>query len=171
MSTAPIHVSEELTARFMRSVEKTEGCWLWALALDRKGYGRFNSLRADGRRWTMFAHRYSYSAHVGPIPPGLFVCHRCDNPRCVNPAHLFVGTNTDNVRDMDAKGRRVNNQPKGSAHGNAILDERRVAEIFSLLNSKSMTQRAIARRFGVCFATVGHIKSGHQWSHVTGAKR
>ncbi len=169
--TAHIHTSSALTEKFMRAVQQTDFCWLWTFFRDRKGYGRFNTRDAEGKPCTVFAHRYSYTAHVGAIPQGMFVCHRCDNPQCVNPAHLFLGTNTDNVRDMDAKGRRVNNQPKGSAHGSAKLNEAKAAEIFALVRSRQMTQRAVAKRFGVCFSTVNHINTGRLWSHVTGATR
>lgn len=75
-------------------------CWEWTGATDPNGYGR---LAWNDRLW--LAHRVSYTQHVGPIPDGISVCHRCDNPPCCNPAHLFLGTHADNVRDMWAKGR------------------------------------------------------------------
>lgn len=84
--------------RFWTFVERGDGCWLWTGALGgRGGYGRFDADRA---------HRVAYELVVGPIPPGLFVCHHCDVPRCVRPDHLFVGTAKDNAQDRDRKGRR-----------------------------------------------------------------
>lgn len=85
--------------RYFENVEIKEGCWGWRAATNRKGYGRFYS------KHTQSAHRFSWIIHKGKIPDGLFVLHKCDNPPCTNPEHLFLGTNLDNIRDMIAKGR------------------------------------------------------------------
>lgn len=96
---------------FWRGVDKAGDCWIWTRCRDRRGYGRFS---AKGHRR---AHRFSWALTNGPIPPGMCVLHRCDNPPCVNPAHLFVGTSNDNVADMMAKGRFRNLAMKDpSAH-------------------------------------------------------
>lgn len=89
--------------RWEANVERVKsGCWEWTGGKNRGGYGQ---LRVDGGRNKTPAHRFSYELHVGPIPEGMKVCHSCDNPGCVNPDHLWVGTQADNVHDMMAKGR------------------------------------------------------------------
>jgi hypothetical protein len=99
-----------LAERFWPKVVKSDGCWLWVGAKFERGYGcivaggpRINGRPAERRH--LYAHRVSYELSVGPIPDGLYVCHHCDNPPCVNPSHLFLGTATDNNRDREAKGR------------------------------------------------------------------
>lgn len=86
--------------RFWKKVKKSEGCWEWLAVVSSRGYGTF-SLNYK----SVSAHRYSYQLHFGEIPDGLLVCHTCDNPRCVNPDHLFLGTSLDNNHDMIKKGR------------------------------------------------------------------
>ena len=172
---------KSLQERFMAKVKVTDECWLWTGAKCKKGYGRFSvgrSKRSDGtRRNSMVAaHRQSYQLFVGQIPEGsgfhgTCVLHKCDIPACVNPSHLFLGTNEDNVHDMDRKGRRINKQHKGSKHACAILDETKALEIFRLAQSRAAPQLTIAKKFGVCLSTVNHINTGRLWAHVTGIVR
>ncbi len=94
-------VHARLAERFWSKVVRGEGCWIWAASVDDHGYGRFGI----GRLRIEPAHRVAWMVANGPIPDGLSVLHRCDNPPCVRPDHLFLGTQRDNMRDMIAKGR------------------------------------------------------------------
>lgn len=128
-------------------------CRLW-----RGNSDAYGSFKIGGERFA--AHRLSYVFFVGPIPDDLHVLHKCDVPGCVNPAHLFLGTEADNHADMKAKGRAA----KGVRNGSARITESTVMAIFSAKG----THVEIGRIFGVHKATVSHIKTGRQWSSVTG---
>jgi hypothetical protein len=124
-------------------------CWPYGGDGYREGYRTV--------RWgagSTYAHRLAWILAVGPIPDGLFVCHRCDNPPCANPAHLFLGTQKENLADMYAKGRG----PRSKLTAAEVLAIRdRVA---------TLSQRAVAREFGICQTTVSGIVTGRIWSHV-----
>jgi hypothetical protein len=151
--------SEIPTVRFWSKVKMTSmDCWEY-LGQTIRGYGRFWT-KKDGKKTNRIASRFAYEALFGEIPEGMFVCHSCDNPTCVRPSHLFLGTAQDNIKDMDAKGRRA----LGSNHGNSKLDENMVKEMKGLFGR--FTQRQLARRYGVSAGLVGHIKHGRAWKHV-----
>lgn len=133
------------------------GCWLWTGPLN-KGYGK---CQAAGK--TTGAHRVFYELFSGPIPDGLFVCHRCDTPLCVNPAHLFLGTPADNVQDALKKGRH--RAPRGEANGLAVLSEAQVLAIYT----DARTQGRVAAEYGVHPLTVSRIKTGKSWGWLTDA--
>lgn len=155
-------VDESVARRFWPKVRHGDGCWEWQGCRSHRGYGR---IQVDGRPHE--AHRIAFQLVLGNIPSGLFVCHHCDNPPCVRPDHLFLGTCADNHADMVQKGRGpvfpANAQyAKGEKHGKAILSDLQVFAIRQLL-STGRTQSSIAAEFGVCTATIGHIKTGRRW--------
>lgn len=127
-----------------------DGCWHWQGRKSLKGYGAFWYKR---KHYT--AHRASYALLVGAIPEGLMVCHRCDVRDCVNPSHLFLGTNQDNMEDMKAKGRQ----------GQAKLDKDRVATIRSLYYTGSYSYADLADLFAVTRSNIGCIVRGVSWNH------
>lgn len=126
------------------------GCWEWQLSKNHKGYG-FTYHR--GRTWK--AHRLSWHLFRGDIPVGVCVLHHCDNPGCCNPEHLFLGTNSDNVRDMVSKGRQRG--ARGENNGRAKLSDAEVVEIRRMYSTGNFTQQMIATRLGVSRSHVGRI--------------
>jgi hypothetical protein len=148
--------AERMLTAFWEKVEKTDGCWLWRGALNTQGYG---NLRRDGK-WHR-AHRYAYELEHGPIPPGMELCHRCDNPLCVRPSHMFVGTHLDNVRDMQAKRRNAH----GERHGTAKLTDAQVYAIRGRYDAGD-TRARIGAEFGLNYQTVWKIGTRRSWKHL-----
>lgn len=140
------------------TVNKETCCWE-VEPTAKGGYGKINVL---GK--TMLYHRASFELYVGKIPDGMMVCHKCDNPRCVNPVHLFIGTAKDNMDDKIEKGRHAGAK-KGSNHHKAKLVEWQVIEIKNLL-ATGESQRKIAEMYGVSQSLVNNIKSGKRWKHI-----
>jgi hypothetical protein len=133
-------------------------CWVWVGKTLCRGYGQF---WINGKQ--DYAHRISWQLTVGVIEDGLHVLHQCDNPLCVRPDHLSLGTHLDNMRDRDRKGRR--SAPKGSAHGFAKLNELQVRDIKKRLAAGDRVT-PLARMYGVSPSLVSRIKLGKNWSHV-----
>ena len=150
-----VYNDEKIQQRFWDKVKKTNSCWFWIAGKIDKGYGRINL----GKNKLCLAHRFSWILKNGKIPNGLFVCHKCDNPSCVNPSHLFLGTNKENIKDMYNKGRAPNT--KGENNGRAILTWQNVKRIRSLINKYTLAE--IAKKFGVSHGCVSHIKFGRNW--------
>ena len=142
--------------RFLSKTERdTNGCWIWTGSLGRKGYGQFWYEDTMAR-----AHRVSWLLMRGPIPDGLLVCHRCDVRACVNPDHLFLGTNDDNMSDMDAKGRR--NPPRGENHGLTHLNSEQVRDIRQRVEDGEL-QVDLADEFDVSVTTISAIVHRRTW--------
>jgi hypothetical protein len=139
------------------------GCWIWTAAT---AEGRYGVLWfADGK--SKYAHRVSYEFHIGQIPSGMVVCHRCDNGLCVNPEHLFAGTTKDNHDDMHSKGR--GQKFGGEKNPSSKLNSKQVEEIRKLRGSK-LSQEEIGKKFSVSRGTIKSIWSGRTWAAGTNAK-
>lgn len=154
-------VDVALRERFSRYVDHRGGdCWTWTGARNRSGYG---VVRLRGR-WNALAHRVSWVLQHGTeIPSGQQVLHRCDNPSCVRPTHLFLGTNADNVADKIAKGRdRHGSFPTGTHHPNAKLTPEAVAQIREM-RARGVLLRDIAAAVGVSKSSVWSVTSGKTW--------
>lgn len=138
------------------------GCWIWQKKLSNNGYGEY----AFGKGKNGRAHRVSYFAHVGEIPDGMDVCHRCDVRACVNPDHLFLGSRSDNLQDASRK-RRLSrtHQKKGSAHPASKLREEDIPVIRRRLETGHPKAR-IARDYGISDRVVLLIARGEAWRHV-----
>jgi hypothetical protein len=145
--------------RFWFHAIKGPECWEWG-GHRSEGYG----ILTIGPNQQGRANRFSYELHNGPIPDGLFVCHRCDNRACVRPDHLFLGTAQDNTTDMLAKGREARNTGHpGESHSMAKLTEREVRAI----RKATGPARIVAAKYNVSESTIYMIRGGHIWKHVT----
>jgi len=146
--------------RFWSKVQKGEGCWEWTGSRHKFGYGW---LHLNGATCT--AHRISWTIHNGEIPAGLCVRHTCDNPGCVNPGHLLLGTKKDNTQDMMARGRHRPPRLKGEDHHEGKLSNAKVILLRRLLRN-GMTTYQTARMLGVSQPTVSDVKAGRTWRHI-----
>lgn len=163
-----VHGKSPLEHRFWWKVDKDGDhhpehgrCWHWKGAL----VGGYGMIMYRGK--TTGAHRMSYRLHFGPISDGIMVLHKCDNPRCVNPAHLFLGSRADNNADRERKGRGGDH--RGLKNGRAILTEEQVRYIRSRYrrNAKKGGVAELAHELGVNVCVVSAVARGATWRHVT----
>jgi hypothetical protein len=141
--------------RFWARVNRSGDCWLWQAPATA---GRYGFAFISGDRF--LPNRVSWTIHFGPIPDGQCVCHRCDNPRCVNPSHLFLGTQAENMADMVRKGRHRTNPDRQLYRTAAKLSADEIAAILR----DGRLQREIAAQYGVHQSTISDIKRGETWN-------
>lgn len=152
----PEQVEADFEARYVK--RGPNDCWEWIGTIEKGGYG---VLQIEKKQWR--AHRYAYVRLHGAIPDNLLVCHRCNNPLCVNPAHLYVGTSQDNSNDTAAAG-----SLKGTRNGRAKITAEDVVKIRELYAYEDRSQHWLAQRYGLKQTHISEIVTGKQWVHVGG---
>ena len=145
-------LSDAIIRRFNRKIYKTDSCWLWSGAKETHGYGlAYTGLKPDGRKDRHYAHRIAYVIAHGCVPAHLEVMHSCDVPRCVNPAHLSLGTHQQNITDREARGRGKKESPKiRKITVEGVVDIRRSTD----------SDKVLAARYGVHFGHIRNIRAG-----------
>lgn len=154
--------SQEVILRFFRSINfpgNDQECWKWNAYCNDYGYGIFN---LDDKH--IKAHRFIYECYNGPVPAGLFVCHKCDNPPCCNPEHLFLGTDQDNKQDMIQK----NRQAFGTANGMSKLNDETIIEILeNIRNGKYTSLQQLCTVYSIAESPIRDMFNRKLWKHVT----
>ncbi|WP_426214880.1 HNH endonuclease signature motif containing protein [Methylobacterium sp. NFXW15] len=146
---------ENILARFHAKYDITsDNCWCWKTTWPEQPYGQFRGT---------YAHLWSYEHFKGEIPDGMYVCHTCDNPACVNPEHLWCGSPADNVADMDAKGRRNVSVVRGTDRPQTHLSEHDVR----IIRSSAETAKVLGQQFSISMSTIYKIKKHETWTHVS----
>lgn len=143
--------------RWEAYTSRGDGCWEWSGSRDPNGYGRLNIEGVPE-----LAHRVAWRLHRGPITADDHICHKCDNPPCVNPSHLFKGNAQMNSDDKRRKKRHRYGVSKGERHGRAILTETQAREI----KASGLSHKACAEEYGVSYQTIWEIRKGVSWRHL-----
>lgn len=152
-----IELTKKQLSNFLKKIDKKELCWEWNASLTHDFYGRFRtSLK------TLLSHRVSYSIFKGEIPEGMCVCHKCDNPKCCNPDHLFLGTVKENSNDMISKGRSL----AGSKNHKSKLTENDIKEIVLMRLETGLSYPKIAKIYNVTPSAIRFIFIGKNWKHL-----
>lgn len=160
----PIHVVNRFWSKVDKSGPIPERypelgpCWIWERCVNEHGYGDFRTVGRHDK-----AHRVAWTILIGPIPEGAFVLHRCDNPPCVNPTHLFLGDQAANIKDMRAKNRHRNKVFKGEDNGFSKLTWDTVRKIRELFKTGRYTLTALGSKFDTCRQNVRRIVSNKSW--------
>jgi hypothetical protein len=157
---------DSLSKRFFSKIERTDACWNWTGIKWQSGYGDFRTYK-DNKSISTSAHRYSWELHFGEIPEGMYVLHKCDNRGCVNPEHLFLGTQKENIQDMVNKGRAPINALRGTESPKAKLTADQVREIRKLYENPTYGFRKIAKMFGVSKHSISLIVKKESYKDVT----
>lgn len=164
-SMAEIKESTKLTPSQIRQkildgsrLDHVSGCWEWMCAKTSAGYG---NIIVDGK--VLLSHRISYSCFVGPLSDEILACHKCDNPGCCNPDHLFSGSHQDNITDKVKKGRNRS----GGNHPQSVINEDTAVKIIEMLKS-GMSAGAVAKELGIHHGIVWNVKYGKSWNDATG---
>lgn len=152
-------INQKSEEEFNKRVDKTNSCWMWTGAKDKLGYGRLSL----AKNIKVGAHRFSYALTFGIDPADLCVCHRCDNPGCINPEHLFLGTHKDNSDDKFLKGRAA--PQHGQNNGASKLTEEAVEEIKIAL-AAWMSNTELGKLYGVHHSQISAIKRGVSWHEI-----
>lgn len=147
--------------RFWEKVNKSDDCWIWMSHIGTNGYGAF---WFNGK--SQSAHRVAYELAFGKRPGEFLVCHSCDNPTCVNPAHLWLGTEIDNKNDMVSKGRQGKRTGPLGRDCPVKLTRQSVLEIRSIYATGKHSQTQIGKQFGVTQQTIGQIIRREIWKHI-----
>ena len=156
MNEADIMQDASFQKRYWEKVRKADGCWEWQAGVGKNGYGQIGF-----RGGIVTSHRAAWILTNGPIPDGLYVCHHCDNRKCCNPDHLFLGTFQDNMSDMVSKGRHGGSS--GENHPKALLTWDTVREIRARYKAGNIIQRDLAVEYGVSTPTIAGVVRNYTW--------